>query len=184
LENSINNNKESEVTLRFLQDASHENFSMVVDEQMEMIRRLTYRVVLNEHDADDITQETFISAYQDIGKFQQKAKFTTWLCRIAHNKAYSYLRTSKNRFDNHSDLEIEAVASKNNNPDNRMETIEEHEKIHKALAGLPEHLRSAILLITIDEIPIEEAVYILNCKKATLYWRLHKARKMLKVALG
>ena len=157
---------------------------MVVDEYMPMLRKLTYRLVLNEHDADDITQETFISAYQNIAKFQRKAKFKTWICRIAHNKAYTFLRNKNADLTDFADIEHMSPGSKNLHPDNRMKSIEAHDTIHNAISELPDHLREAILLITIDETPIEEAVFILKCNKATIYWRLHKARKILKKALG
>ena len=183
MNNNVKNYNENEETLRFLQNPSHDNFSMVVDEYMPMIRKLTYSLVLNEHDADDITQETFISAYQNIEKFQRKAKFKTWICRIAHNKTYTFLRKKNGDLTDFADVEHISSGSKNLHPDNRMKSIEAHDQIHKAISDLPEHLRSTIVLITIDDTPIDEAVYILKCNKATIYWRLHKARKMLKKAI-
>lgn len=183
MENSINIYQESQETLRFLQNPSHENFSMVVDEHIEMVRKITYRLVMNEHDADDITQETFISAYQNIGKFQRKAKFKTWLCKIAHNKAYTFLRNKDNNIADIIEIDNLASGSNSLHPEHMMKSLEAHDKIHNAIAELPEHLRSVILLISIDETPIDEAVYILECNKATIYWRLHKARKILKEKL-
>jgi len=176
--------EEHEGTLRFLQNPSHDNYALVVDEYLPMLRKFIYRIVLNEHDADDIAQETFISAFQNIRNFKCNAKFKTWICKIAHNKACSFLKT-KNRYStNATELKFEPVSSKHQHPDNRMKTVEAHEQIHAAITELPESLRSTIILITIDETPIDEAVYILKCNKATIYWRLHKARKILKKKLA
>ena len=181
---NINKFEESEVTLNFLREPDHENYSMVVDEYLSLIRKVAYRIVMNDHDADDIAQETFISAYQNIEKFKRNAKFKTWLCKITHNKAYSFLRAKKSRFDSAIELKSESLSAKYHQPDSRMKTNEAHDKIHTAISELPDHLRTAIVLIAIDEIPIDEAVYILKCSKATIYWRVHKARKILKEVLG
>ena len=184
MQKDINKFEETEETLSFLRNPDHENYSMVVDEYLGLIRKVAYRIVMNEHDADDIAQETLISAYQNIDKFKRNAKFKTWLCKIAHNKAYSFLRTKRSPVNNTMELKFEPTSSSIHQPDSKMKTNEAHEKIHTAIANLPEHLRSAIVLITIDETPIDDAVYILKCNKATIYWRLHKARKMLKEALS
>ena len=170
---------ESPAITRFLDDASHENFASVMDEHMGVVRGLALRIVLNEHDADDVAQETFISAYRNIDGFRKNAKFATWLCRIAVNKSYSLLRSKKHPLKNTSEMVLEPTAPSEFNPHRGIESSEALVEIHKAIAELPEHLRTTLILVTIDETPIDEAVYILECNKATLYWRLHKARKLL-----
>ena len=72
------------------------------------------------------------------------------------------------------------VSSKQTHPDSDLHCSELQRQIDKAIAELPFDLRAAIITVTIDETPMDEAVFILGCNKATLYWRIHKARKLLK----
>lgn len=175
---------ESVVTAEFLEKRTPETFAGVVDEYSDMLRKLIFRVVLNEHDADDVVQETLIEAYRKVDSFKGKAKFSTWLCRIAFNKAYSVLRNRKKTsdfelLDNHM-----SMASPKNNPSSEMRTSEAHRDIGNAIQKLPDSLRTAITLIVIEERDIDEVAYIMACPKATIYWRVHKARKLLKKELA
>ena len=168
------------VMSRFVEDPSPENFGAVVEEHIGMVRNVALRIVLRERDADDIAQVPFISAYRNFADYRGDAKFATWLCRIAVNKAYSLLRSTKrSRTESLSELFVEPASSPLSRPESELISREELNEIHDAVAALPEHLRATLVLVAIDETPVDEAAYILNCNKATLYWRLHKARKLL-----
>lgn len=170
----------------FLSDPRPSNFSAVVDENIGMLRRFVYRIVLNEHDTDDIVQESFLMAYNKIASFNGRSKFSTWLCRIAYNLSISLLRDRK-RLGLHDGLEnSDKIASikSNETADGHIHNSERMEIIMKTVAALPEHLRAAITLTAIEDRAMDEAAYILGCSKARLYWRLHKARKMLEKNLG
>ena len=78
----------------------------------------------------------------------------------------------------------EPVSSKHSHPDAVLHREDMHNRIELALSVLSPELRAAIITVTIDETPINEATEILNCNKATLYWRIHKARKLMREALG
>ena len=174
---------DSENVQNFIDDRSRESFGKVVNEHLDLIRKVIYRLVLNEEDADDLAQETFISAYQKADQFKGDAKFSTWLCKIAHNHAYSHLR--KKKIDATPLHEVaELATSKQTHPDAALHRNDMQQQIDNAMAELPHDLRAAIITITIDETPMDEAAFILGCNKATLYWRIHKARELLKKALG
>jgi len=79
------------------QHECHEAFSRVMDEHIDQVRRVVYRIVLNAYDTDDIVQETFIKAFHKIDSFKGAAKFSSWLCRIAYNEAYLSLRKKDNK---------------------------------------------------------------------------------------
>ena len=175
---------ESCAVREFLREPISERFSPVVEEHIGMVRKLAYRILLNEHDADDVTQETFISAFHGIGSFRGGSRFRTWLLRIAHNKCCSLLRSRRRR--SHESLDMPGIClrgPKSLHPDSRMNSGEAHDRIHRAISSLPVPLRAALVLISIDGTPIEDAVYILKCNRATVYWRLHKARRLVRRAL-
>jgi len=173
---------EHESVNNFLADRSHENFALVVEEYFDLVNKVVFRLVLNHEDAEDLVQITFITAYQKAHQFKGSAKFATWLCRIAHNHAYSFLRKKQMKFAPIHEV-AEPHSSKLDHPDSDLHRNDMQIQIEEALRSLPPELRATLVLVTIDETPMDEAVEILNCNKATLYWRLHKARKLLKEEL-
>jgi RNA polymerase sigma-70 factor (ECF subfamily) len=163
----------------FLDQPTPARYSAVVAEYQAMVRKMIYRIVLDETEAEDLAQEAFLHAYRDIHRFRRKARFSTWLCRIAHNLACSHLRRHRPIPMAPEDLP-ETPAAPFWHPAADLHCREVHEHLHRALAALPEKLRAAILLVCVDETPIHEATYILGCPAPTVYWRIHKARKLLK----
>src|SRR5713101_512091 len=77
-----------------------EGFRLLVEQHSQVIFRLAYRMTGNEHDADDVVQETFLRAYRQLSRFEERANFGTWLHRIGVNCALDLLR-SRGRIDRH-----------------------------------------------------------------------------------
>ncbi len=177
--------QESATVETFLKERTPEAFSPVIDEHIGMLRSFVYRIVLNEHDTDDIVQESLLAAYTSADSFKGNSKFSTWLCRIAANRSFSILRKGRRTIvTDGEDCPEMKDASTSHTPDRPMIGNETHGQVMTAISALPEHLRAAITLIAIDEKDPDEAAYILGCPKATLYWRIHKARKLLAKDLG
>jgi RNA polymerase sigma-70 factor (ECF subfamily) len=175
--------QEDESVNNFLAERSHESFALVMEEYFDLIKKVIFRLVLNHEDAEDLVQITFITAYQKVDQFKGSAKFATWLCRIAHNHAYSFLRKKQMKITPIHEV-AEPHSSKLDHPDSDLHRNDMQMQIEEALKSLSPELRATLVLITIDETPIDEAVEILNCNRATLYWRLHRARKLMKEELG
>ena len=177
--------QESQAVETFLKEKTPEAFSPVMDEHIGMLRNFVYRIILNEHDTDDIVQESFITAYNKADSFKGKSKFSTWLCRIACNRSLTVIRDGRNTIvtdvgDCQEIMDLRTF----NTPDKPMINNETQSRVMTAVSALPERLRAAITLVAIDEKEPSEAAYILGCNKATLYWRIHKAKKILKKELG
>lgn len=177
--------EESSSVREFLMNRSPETYSPVVDEHIGMLRKFIYRIILNEHDTDDIAQEVFLAAYNKISSFKAKSKFSTWLCRIACNKSFELIRKRKKTFvtDGQDCPEFRNIKTFKT-PERSMISDETQNRVMTAISSLPEHLRTTIVLTAIEGKDPDEAAYILNCTKATFYWRIHKARKILKKELG
>src|SRR5260221_10126852 len=75
-------------------------FRLLVERQSKTIFRVAYRMTGNEHDADDVVQETFLRAYRTLDRFEERANFSTWLHRIAVNCSLDLLR-ARVRHDRH-----------------------------------------------------------------------------------
>src|SRR5881394_1590003 len=81
-------------------DGDSDAFRLLVEQHSRLVFRVAYRMTGNEHDADDVVQETFLRAYKQLGRFEERANFGTWLHRIAVNCALDLLR-SRGRLDRH-----------------------------------------------------------------------------------
>src|SRR5260370_39871179 len=75
-------------------------FRLLVERHSKTICRVAYRMTGNEHDADDVVQETFLRAYRTLDRFEERANFSTWLHRIAVNCSLDLLR-ARGRHDRH-----------------------------------------------------------------------------------
>src|SRR3954454_17696852 len=81
-------------------DGDAEAFRLLVERHSRAIFRVAWRMTGNEHDADDVVQETFLRAYRQIDRFEERANFSTWLHRIAINCSLDLLR-ARGRHDKH-----------------------------------------------------------------------------------
>ncbi len=161
------------------------DFSKLVEENIAMLRAFVFRIVLNEHDCDDIVQDAFVTAYNKINEFRHKSKFSTWLCSIAYRLSLDHLRKKKRHIGMEQAMDcFHKIASPKSSPETLLLADEVHLRIEKELSELPEHFRMAITLVAVHGLDHSEASQIIGCTRPTLYWRLFKARKILEHKLG
>ncbi len=148
-------------------------FEKLIDEHLPSLRRVVFRVIGNASDTDDVIQQAMLTAWERFDQCRNHAKLSGWVCSIACNKAYDLLRkrsreTSLFEFD-----VIPATATRHT------VEIDLLEEVEIALRSLPDHLHAALNLTVFEGLETEDAAAALGCKPATLYWRVHKARKIL-----
>jgi RNA polymerase sigma-70 factor (ECF subfamily) len=147
-----------------------------------------YRLTDNAEDAQDVVQETFLSAYQSLDTFKGEAQFFTWLYRIAMNTAISLKRKHKGA------LSIDGVngegavepmdGSEASRPGHALEQREQNQRIQKALRLLsPEH-RAVLVLKDMEGQKYETIAEILQVPIGTIRSRLHRARMELRAILS
>lgn len=147
------------------------------------VRRMIHSMTLDDAFADDLVQEVFLRMFRRLGSFEGRARFTTWLYRIAMNASHDALaRRNRSPIDGRVSLPLNAVA-RTDPPEARAEQVELDGAVDRALADLPPKLRAAIVLVAIEELDPADAARIEGCTRATIYWRLHEARKRLATAL-
>jgi RNA polymerase sigma-70 factor (ECF subfamily) len=136
-------------------------------------------MVLDDAAADDLTQEVMLKAFRGLAGFDGKAAFSTWLYRIAMNTAYTFL-ASRNRSPVSFHGEVpEPPQHQVETPDRAAMQAELDRQIGAALDGLSPKLRAAMVLTGIQGVSPAEAAEIEGCSAATMYWRIHEARKQL-----
>jgi RNA polymerase sigma-70 factor, ECF subfamily len=160
------------------QNGDAEAFAALVSTYQRMIHSLTYRMSGSLADAEDLAQETFIRAYQQLDEFQGKSKFSSWLYRIAINTCLNWQRHERRR----SDLHTTWAESAQHTTDPTGDTIQTDlgRSAQDALLRLPAKQRAAIVLTVYDGLSHAEAAQALGCSETTVSWRLFAARSKLK----
>lgn len=151
----------------------------LVQSNVSMVRSTVYQMVLDEALADDLTQEVFVRALIGLSSFNGRSRFSTWLYRVAMNTTHSYLRR-QSRSPVEYRTEIPETADNDHLPEQAAMQEELEDEVAAALAELSPKLRAAIVLTSLQQIEIKEAAKIENCSRATMYWRIHEARRQLK----
>jgi RNA polymerase sigma-70 factor (ECF subfamily) len=167
----------------FREDGMPRHLDLLFQRHLAKVRAMLYQMVLNDADADDLTQDVFIRVARYAHKFNSRAAFSTWLHRITMNCAKSFIaRKMRNPVDVSPELP-EPTAGLETRPDHALSTSELDERISEAIDGLRPKLRAAVVLTIMQGISIPEAARIEGCALPTMYWRVHEARRQLKVCL-
>ncbi|WP_372370309.1 RNA polymerase sigma factor [Candidatus Uabimicrobium sp. HlEnr_7] len=153
---------------------------------MDRIKATIRRIVVNEIDAEDLAQEVFIKAWKNAGSFQEKAKIYTWLYKIAINTTYTFLSKNKNKkvyacsqLPESADLSPSTLDKMIYEEEMEMET-----GVGKFLQMLSPKLKSAIVLTILHGMDTGDVAKMEGCSEATIYWRIHQAKKELKLKLA
>lgn len=150
------------------------------------------RCLQNEEDAADTTQETFVRVYQNRAKFDVNQKFSTWLYAIATNLVKDRYRHRVRHPQVSLDAENEAtgenfresVPEQKPTPSESLQAMERAEAIRRAVAQLPEELRTPLILCEYEELSHAEIGGILKCTPKAVETRIYRARNQLRDKLG
>lgn len=132
-------------------------------------------------DPEDLLQETFLKAYKNLNQFRGHANLYTWLYSIARNIAIDEFRKRKyEKLQSNTPVEEFEIASDIESPDQNNENVM---LLRKAIAELPELLRSVVVMKTIDGLSYPEISNITGVNVETLKNRMFRARQLLSVRL-
>jgi RNA polymerase sigma-70 factor (ECF subfamily) len=152
-------------------------FEVLIGAYQRMIYSLTYRMSGSLADAEDLTQETFIRAFQQLDSYRGEARFSTWLSRIAVNLSLNWRARESHRGEVHSKWALDAITEN----DSRDEFPDElSHRVQAALQRLPARQRAALVLTVYQNHSHAEAARALHCTEATISWRVFAARQKLK----
>jgi RNA polymerase sigma-70 factor (ECF subfamily) len=137
------------------------------------------RMTGNRETALDLTQDTFLKAWEKMNGFEARSSFSTWLYRIAVNLTLNHLKRSKKVIY----TEIDPALIAEGLPDESIEKRFEMAAVRESVLSLPPNLRACVVLHYFEAKPLDEIADILGIARGTAAWRLHVARKQLKVEL-
>ncbi len=167
-----------------------------VDVFEELVRRHSRRVfgtlgglLGNLDDARDATQDVFLKAFENISKFEGRAKFSTWLISIAINTGTEILRYRKpsepiEGIDDDDDFRPRQIQRWADDPEHIFSTAQRNELVRDGILQLPEKYRVALILRDINQLSTEEAAAALDLSVAALKARVLRGRLMLRERLA
>ncbi len=179
--------------VRRAQGGDLEAYDLLVRRHQERLYATVYHMTSNHEDAADITQDTFIKAYNALKGFKGDCLFFTWIYRIAVNRTLNFLKQRKNRapglslndldFNAEHDPDILALIS-DRTPRRDIDLVELQEKLNAAMQKLSEVHRMVVVLHDIQGMPHEEIASLMDCNAGTVRSRLFYARQQLQAYLS
>jgi RNA polymerase sigma-70 factor, ECF subfamily len=168
------------------QKGDQEAFGALVTEHQRYVYNLALRVLKNEEEALDLTQETFVRAWTALPNFRGQSQFRTWLYRIVTNLCYNRLpnlRRSLNELGDDVISEVPETGLNFANPALGVESRELRSYLHQAIDHLDENYRLLISLRYQNELSYEEIAAMLNLPLGTVKTGLFRAKEQLRRAL-
>ena len=177
--------------IKRVQQGDRSAFDPLVLKYQHKILNLIMRYVRDPSEALDVAQESFLKAYRAAPSFRGDSAFYTWLYRIAINTAKNYLVAARRRPMN-LDLDLQETEQYEafgnlkdvDTPERLALTDEIGNAVNKAIEGLPDELRTAILLREIEGMSYEEIAQTMECPVGTVRSRIFRAREAIDKQLG
>jgi RNA polymerase sigma-70 factor, ECF subfamily len=166
-------------------------FTLLVTRYKDSLTNYLNMMVGDYEIAVDLSQETFLRVYRNIGRYSNVYQFSTWIYRIATNLAIDEMRYRKrrgqvfyknvlgNRRSADNELPEFEITDMRRNPRDEVLRKESGQVLGDAIRSLPEKYRTAFIMKEVQELPYEAIAKVLKCSAGTVKSRLHRARDLL-----
>lgn len=150
-------------------------FAALLERHYDLIYRLAYRMLGNQQDAEDITQDVCVALSHKLASFKSNAKLTTWLYQVTVNTCRDFIRCCVSTRKTHNDfVQINQIHT-----DTQAQRREDAALAYQMINTLEESLRETALLVVAEGLNHAEAAEILAIKESTVSWRMLKVRENL-----
>jgi RNA polymerase sigma-70 factor (ECF subfamily) len=189
--NSSVRDKESDsILINQAKSGDDQAYEQLLKKYRNSVYNLVYRMVRDAEEAEDLTQEAFIKAFNSLAQFNEEYAFSTWLYKIATNNCIDFFRKRKlqtlslDKPIQYKDSELHhEIPDPELNPEKNILATERSSIIREAIETLPEKYYTAIVLRHTEEKSYEEIAEILKLPIGTVKARIFRAREMLNKAL-
>jgi RNA polymerase sigma-70 factor, ECF subfamily len=181
--------KEQKLINEFTETGSEDAFKKLMDMYQDLIMRFGSRMCGHREDAEDVVQDTFLSAFKSMNSFRGEGSFKSWLYKIASSACLKKRRKRKHEPDRelsldqiHEDRGGEESVSASGGMDTAQTEAEANEmaaRLHRAFLELPEKYRITLALRDFEGLSTKEVAGILGITEAATKVRLHRARNVL-----
>lgn len=170
-----------EEIVRGVMDGEPALFEILMRRYNQRLFRVTRSIVMNDLEAEDIIQDAYVRAYEHLNQFAGRARFSTWLTKIAIYEAYARVRRDHHKLDSVSgredcSLDVESGAR---NPEQQIYDGELKMMLEKAFDALPDDYRAVFMLREIEGLSTAETAECLDISEENVKVRLHRARAAL-----
>lgn len=179
--------------LRRLRDRDERAFRELVQVHRDKVYNITFRMLGNRAEAEDVAQEVFISVFKTIDQFREESKFSTWLYRVAVNHCKNRIKYLARRHDRDRDELDETTQGSGVNgtiggplpssPSDALQSAQMEKVLQEAIASLEDDQRIVVVLRDVEDLSIEEICEITGLPDGTVKSRLHRARLVLRKRL-
>jgi len=180
--------------LRLAREGDPAAFRILIRRHDRYLYRIARSVLLDDHEAEDVVQETYVRAFTRLVDFRGDASLSTWLTRIALNEALQRYRqrrriVSLDILDSASGHPVAQIRQSpmiapDQDPERATAQHQIRTLLERAIDDLPEAFRTVFIMRDIEEASTEETASVLGIRPPTVKTRLHRARRMLREALG
>ncbi len=179
--------------LRRLRDRDERAFRELLEAHRDRVYNITYRMLGNRAEAEDVAQEVFITVFKTIDQFREESKFSTWLYRVTVNHCKNRIKYLARRHDRDRD-ELDETSQQQNGaiagtpprtpqPDKALASAQMEAILQDAIKTLDDDHRIVVVLRDIEDLSIEEICEITGLPDGTVKSRLHRARLALRKKL-
>ena len=167
-------------------DGDLEAFNQIVRRYQLRVYNLSARILGDRTAAEDVAQDTFVSAYRALARYRG-GSLRAWLLRIASNQCYDRLRSAKRRPEQSLDEAMESpgfsVPSRDPSPEQQAISRELHDHVQRAILGLPFDQRNTMMFVDVQGLSYQEAAEAMEVSMGTVKSRLSRARAAVRDAL-
>jgi RNA polymerase sigma-70 factor (ECF subfamily) len=183
---------EEQVLVQAAKAGDDSAFDQLVRRYDRNVFRIAQHITQNREDAEDVVQDAFLKAYENLNQFQGNSKFYTWLVRIAVNEALMKLRRRRPERMVSLDEEIKTeedslpreVADWSPNPEQQYNQAELRDILTRTIQGLPPSFRTVFVLRDVEGLSTEETAEALDLSIPAVKSRLLRARLQLRERLS
>lgn len=177
-----------EVLLKALWAGDDKAFQAFVEKYWQMVSRVALFIVKDSHHVEDLCQEIFLKAFQNIKKFRGDSALKSWLYRITINESLRFMRQNKpwgtkKELDSESSISNILVLGHEETPERILLHGEKRQQLYEALGTLKDHHKIILTLFYLEGVGIKDLADILNIPEGSVKSRLFYARESLKKAI-
>jgi len=179
LEESVGSLSDAEVVQR-VRDGDRASFEILMRRHNQRIYRAARAILKNESEVEDAMQQAYINAFTHLNQFEERARFSTWLTRIAVNEAIA--RRQRMRTTESEEM-VEQTVTRQPTPEHLAYAGELQRVLEDAVDALPEAYRSVFMLRDIEGLSTNETAEALDLGDEAVKTRLHRARALVRRAV-
>jgi len=157
-------------------------FTFLVNRYQKLVVHITGRLIQRQDELEDVCQDVFLKVFQNLGKYRNECKLSTWIATIAYNTSINYLRKFK-KVDEVNPDDSTAFRNLTEYKSNDFEKTDLHRYIRDQIELLPVQYRTVLTLFHLDEFSYQEIEQITGMPEGTIKSYLFRAKALLKEKL-